>query len=205
MRRGRPRAPQSPANKPLVGKLSGAERDALKRPKPLLGVTMTVDRTDELVRAVAELTKRQVMVGIPAEAAERDPQDGNEINNAAIGYINEWGLPEKNIPARPHLVPGVKDYGPRAIVRLKAAALAVLDGRKPEVDKQLNAIGLEAVSSVRAKITGGLSPPLSPKTIYNRQHRNTKPKRMGTQPLIDFGDYLRHITYVIRKVATGGK
>lgn len=163
------------------------------------GVTITIDRTGELARAVEALTREQVMVGIPADEAARDPQDGNGINNAALGYIHEFGAPEKNIPPRPHLIPGVQDYGPAAVKRLRAAAVAALEGRTPAVRAQMNAIGLEAVSAVRKKITDGLTPPLSPKTIYNRLHR--KPVHTGTQPLIDFGDYLRHISYVIRKIA----
>jgi hypothetical protein len=165
-----------------------------------IGLTVTVDRVDEITKTIRALTKQRVLVGIPAENAARDPQDGDEINNAQIGYINEFGVPEKNIPPRPHLVPGVEATLPDVIKRFKKAAVDGLDGNVKAVDTQMNAVGLNAVSSVRQVITDTLSPPLSPKTIYNRQHRNDLPKRTGTQPLIDFGDYIKHINYVIRKV-----
>lgn len=165
------------------------------------GVTVTIDRARDIFKHTVELTKKEVLVGIPAEKAERD--DGGPINNATIGYIQEFGAPSRNIPARPHLLPGVKAYEPQAITRFRNAATAAMDGKPQEIDRQFNAAGLEAVSSVRAKITDGLTPPLNPKTIYARQHRNTQPRRYGTQPLIDYGDYLRHISFVIRDKEPG--
>ncbi len=178
-----------------------------------VGLTVTVDRTGDLIKAVQELTKIKVMVGIPAEEAEREAPDGSTINNATIGYIQEFGVPEKNIPARPHLVPGVSGYTPRAVERLKFAAQFAFEGRASDVRKQLNAIGLEAVSAVRNIIADGIDPQLSPRTIEARMRRRTEKVKSrarkagliaiakafpGTMtPLIDFGDYIRHISYVL--------
>src|SRR5712672_1378906 len=92
-----------------------------------MGVKVTVDRVDALLKELNALTKQEVLVGIPAEGADRD-KGGGKINNAQLGYIPEFGAPAANIPARPHLIPGVKAYRPTAIKRLKAAAEAAMQG-----------------------------------------------------------------------------
>ncbi len=210
-------------------------------------VEVKQDRVAALTQAIEMLQHRAVFVGIPAEFAQRDDGAG-DVNNAAIGYWNEFGIPKRNIPPRPHLVPGIRAYVPQAQLRLKKALVAACDSsltapppsedvRKPQpsltqiqsearrakpldpVLKQLNAIGVEAVVSVKKQITDGLSPPLAPATIAARKHKQflsalgkgTSAGRIGkaavqaelftgTSPLIFTGDYIRHINYVIRKV-----
>ena len=109
------------------------------------GLTIKADNMAEVVRAVQELTKRKVLVGIPAETADdhgnRDKID-EPISNAAIGYLNEGGIPEKNVPARPHLVPGVEATMPDAVKRFKKAAQEALTGNLKEIDVQMNAVAL---------------------------------------------------------------
>jgi hypothetical protein len=186
------------------------------------GVKVTVDRIDAIVRSINSLTKQQVVVGIPEENANRDPKDGDAINNAALLYIHEFGAPAANIPARPTLGPGIAAYRERAIVRLKAAAQAAMDDAtrgsagaprdvdqvrpiinrgsgndKParEVTAQLNAIGLEAVVSVKKQFTDGQLAPLKPATIAARKRAGFD----GEKPLIRTADLMRHINYAIRK------
>jgi hypothetical protein len=187
-----------------------------------MGVKVTVDRVEEVLRAVNSLTKRQVVVGIPAEFAARDAQDGDKINNAALLYIHETGAPAANIPARPTLGPGIAAYRPRAIERLKKAGEAAMasaglrgstvprdasqvppivvgggDDRDPDkaVMDQLNAIGLEAVVSVKKQFTDGALAPLKPATIAARKRAGFE----GEKPLIRTADLMRHINYAIRK------
>lgn len=69
------------------------------------GVTTRVDNAQAILDALKSLTKKDVLVGIPAEDSDRDDVS---FGNAGIGYINEYGSPAQNIPPRPHLVPGVK-------------------------------------------------------------------------------------------------
>ncbi len=211
-------------------------------------VEVKQDRVGAVVLAIEMLKHRAVFVGIPAEFAQRD--DDAPISNAQIGYINEFGSRASNIPPRPHLVPGIRAYVPQAQLRLKKALVAACDSsltapppsedvRKPQpsltqiqsearrakpldpVLKQLNAIGVEAVVSIKKQITDGLSPPLAEATIAARKRerfkkiikpgQNYSAHRIGTaivqvelvtptSPLIDTGDYVRHINYVIRKV-----
>ncbi|HRG54421.1 MAG TPA: hypothetical protein PLG56_00135 [Lacunisphaera sp.] len=160
-----------------------------------MSVKITKDSTSAVFNAVRALTKTDVLIGIPESAAERG--DDAPITNAAIGYINEFGSPALNIPPRPHLAPGVKEATGKMVPQLRAAATVAIEGNAQEVDRRLNAVGILGVSGVKAKITAGLSPGLSTATLHRRQHRKVAP-RMGTQPLIDTGDYMKHLTYVLR-------
>jgi hypothetical protein len=165
----------------------------VKAPKSL---TIKVDKVEQILGNIEALTKQRVMVGIPQEKnAERD--DGT-ITNAEIGYINEFGEPEMNIPARPHLVPGIREAIPKIVPVMRKGAVAAMDGSAAAADA-LTAVGLIGQVAVQKKITDGPFQALSERTIYNRQHRRIAP-RMGTKPLIDTGAYRQAITFVIRKL-----
>jgi hypothetical protein len=182
-------------------------------------VTVTRDSVAEVLSAINSLTKNRVLIGIPEETAERDPKDGDKINNAQLLMVHEFGAPASNIPARPTLIPGVKAYQQRAIERLKIAGRAAMDvvgstnphdisqvqpivgaarsSDKPDkaVMAQFNAIGLEAVVSVKKQFTEGALAPLKPATIAARKRAGFE----GERPLIRTSDLMRHISYVIRK------
>ena len=158
-----------------------------------MSVTVTKDNVKNVVKQINALTRKRVLVGIPAEAAARE--DDKEINNAAIGYINEFGRPEANIPPRPHLVPGVADANAEITKGLKSAGAAALSGDKAKTERGLVYAGEAAVASVRAKIAAVIPPSLSKRTLDARKARGNE----GETPLIDTGEYNQHITYVIRE------
>lgn len=159
-------------------------------------VTVTKDATSALERAVRDLIKNQVLVGVPAEGANRKPEKGEKSapSNAQIGYWMEYGAPEANIPARPHLLPGIERAQGSITARLGKAGEAALSGKADEVDRGLNAVGIVAQNAVRAEVTDGAFAPLAKRTIQRRQAKG----RTGTKPLIDTGQYRRSLTYVIR-------
>jgi len=178
-------------------------------------VTTTVvqDHTAELMRSIRQLVKREVLVGIPSDKTERMAQ-GEAINNATIGYIMEHGSPAKNIPARPHLIPGIANARPAILERFEKAARAGLQGDVAEADRQLSAAGMLAASSVKALITAGLSPALADATLASRVRRNRAAKGAAAElarraqgiapgsdlakPLIESGQYRNAITYVLK-------
>jgi hypothetical protein len=187
-----------------------------------MDVKVTRDSVAAVLEAINSLTKNRVLIGIPEENAERDPKDGDKINNAQLLFLHEHGAPASNIPARPTLIPGVKAYQQRAIERLKKAGQAAMDvagrqgstvprdvgqvqpiiasggsDRAPDkaVMAQFNAIGLEAVVSVKKQFTEGELTPLKPATIAARKRAGFE----GERPLVRTGDLMRHISYVIRK------
>lgn len=160
-------------------------------------VKVVKDGVPDLLKAIKELTSKEVLVGIPDTAAGRsDPdEDGQSISNAEIGYLMENGSPTQNIPPRPHLVPGVEAARGKIEARLKSGAQAALSGKKSDVDATLTAVGITAENAVKSKITDGPFVPLSPKTIAKRKAKG----RTGTKPLIDTSQYRRAITHVVRK------
>jgi hypothetical protein len=151
------------------------------------------DRMPQLLKAMSNLVKSEVLVGVPAESTERS--DGEPINNATLLYIHENGAPKANIPARPSLVPGVRAVEDKVAERLKRAASATLAGNARAIDQQLHAAGLIAENSVKATINAGIEPELADSTLAARERRG----RTGDVPLIDTGKLRNSITHVVRK------
>ncbi len=161
------------------------------------GVTMTKDDVDAILKQIRALTKQEVLIGVPDENAGREPEEGEKdepISNAEIGYVMEFGLPEKNIPARPHLVPGVEEATDKLGNILQTGATKALSGDKEAVDIALSKAGLVGQNAVRNKVNEGPFQELSEKTLAARKRRG----RTGEKPLLDTLKYLKSLTYVIR-------
>lgn len=156
-----------------------------------MSLKVTKDRTNDVLKAMAGLTKNHVLVGIPDSTPERD--DG-EMSNAQLGYIHEFGSPAQNIPARPFLVPGVNDAKSAVAKQMEAGIKKTLTGDKSAADKALHAAGLTAENAAKAKINSNVPPPLSPRTLAQRRARGVT--RENT--LVDTGQLRNSITYVIR-------
>lgn len=155
------------------------------------GLTIRSDLSGKILQALKEVGKKDVLVGIPEGKSEREDAD---IGNAAIGYINENGSPAQNIPARPHLVPGVRKAQSETLPLLKSAVQSILTGDSNAATRSLEQAGTLAANSVKSFITDAEFVPLAPTTIRNRLSRG----RTGDKPLIDTGQYRRSITYVVR-------
>lgn len=163
------------------------------------GLTITADNVGKVMAGIAILATNRVMVGVPAEDAERSQDDDERgpINNAALLYIHENGAPEAGIPARASLVPGIESVQGKIEEGLRAAADDAVEGRVDGVMRKLAAIGLIAQNAVRRKITTGPFTPLAPKTLAARRRRG----RTGDKPLIDTAQMRAAVTYVLRKVS----
>lgn len=191
-------------------------------------VKMRVDHVAAIRRAIKSLKKSDVLVGIPQADNERHDEDNKStMGNAAIGYIMEFGAPEKNIPARPFLNPGVKGAADKIAPQMRRAGRAALDRDTGTMDQALSRAGLIGQNAVRAKITEGPFVPLAPSTIRARKYgRGTKSTRKselayrelaeagaqaagmsesemqdaaGIRPLINTGQLRNSISYVVRK------
>lgn len=162
------------------------------------GIKVTKDQTAGMLAAIKALTKDRVLVGIPSEKAFRAPDADDphpELNNAEIGFLMEFGAPDANIPARPHLVPGVQASTKDAIPKLyREAADKALAGDMKAVDDAHVKVGFTATSSVKNLIRSGIAPPLAEATIADRKRRG----RMGTTPLLDTGQYVRNLDFVVK-------
>ena len=93
------------------------------------------------------------------------------LSNGAIGYILETGAPERNLPARPFLVPGVRAALPEIRKGMHKAVVAALSGKPGDIDKGLDEAGLMAVASVQQTMIAGGFVPLSDRTIETRARR----------------------------------
>lgn len=196
-----------------------------------MSARLTVKRNDldAVVRALRELARKEVLVGIPASTADREEGDSSPLNNAELGYIHENGSPSQNIPARPFLIPGVEKQKESISSHMEKAMRAALKGDSTKLANELNAVGLVASTGARYEIQHGDFEPLQPATIRNRR-KNRKTKSMresekkyfkgltkvsgdvdvpidyrglqeesGIQPLINTGQLRDAITYVIRQ------
>lgn len=150
----------------------------------------------DLERTLQKLSGSQVVIGIPEGKASRD--DGSGINNATIGYINEFGSERMHIPARPHLIPGVQAAAPKLTEIMSKFLKKKMQLKDGDYSNCLNACGLVASASVKNLLQEGLRPPLAPSTIKARA-RKTKGDHSGDVPLIDTGNYMNHITYTVIK------
>jgi hypothetical protein len=171
------------------------------------------DNTKQFEAMLKAVKAKNVLIGIPADNTERPDEN---INNAQLGYIHEYGAPEQNIPARPFLTTGVEKVKDKCAVILKHGLTQVFSGQEG-FDESMRDAGQLASDSVKTTITDGLSPALSPATLRSRalkqlksadkQQREIAKKaidsgdysEISATPLVDTGALLASITYVIRK------
>ncbi len=156
------------------------------------GIKMTKDDLAKLKKSLSAITSKDVLVGIPASETER--KDGDPITNSLIGFISEFGLPEKNIPARPWLNPGIREGKSNIEKYLKQAGQAYLHNNPEQATRALMAAGLSAQNSVKNKITVGPFAKLAPATIAARLRRGIT----RTDPLKDTLQFLNSVVYVLR-------
>jgi hypothetical protein len=178
-----------------------------------MSVQVTVDKLAQVLASMSELVKKEVLVGIPDSAPERREEDKSPLSNAQIGYIQEFGSPAANIPARPFLIPGVENAQSDVVDEFRAGAKAALNGNAGQVEKSLVRAGIQAQNSVRAKIQDGPFEPLKAATLRARARRGRKgaqaeldsraagnaPDNSNAKPLLDTGQLRNSVTFVIRK------
>lgn len=154
-------------------------------------VRLIANKLPKAKASFAQLSKQDVLVGVPREddARTTPPGEKSGMNNATIAYIQDNGSPAANIPARPFMEPGIEAVKPQIVSRFKGAARDVLSlkGNPPErIDKTLHAVGMIAQSSIRATIGKGIPPPLAPSTVASRfRARGTKSRRKGEIKYLD--------------------
>lgn len=168
-------------------------------------ITSTKDSLAKVMASVKTLTKSEVLIGIPNANAARSAEEeaekkasGEPLTNAELGYVHEFGVPEKNIPARPFLVPGVASVKDRVAKVLGNGARKALSGEAGAAEAALTKAGLIAETAVKQKIDEGPFVPLAPVTLAQRQYRG----RTGEKPLIDTAQMQRSVTHVVRPKET---
>jgi len=145
-----------------------------------------------------------VLVGIPSDqtqepgyskGAKFNAVTGKRIpvSLALIGWVMEKGSPIKGIPARPHLVPGVRAVQEQISAAFRQVGKAGLKGDAAAVDRGLHAAGFVAVNSVKTLINSNIAPPLAKATLQARARRGVT----RTNTLVDTGNYRNAFNYFI--------
>jgi hypothetical protein len=173
-------------------------------------VIVVKDDVAKFVKAINDLAGLRVMIGVPADHPEGASPGSNQRNdgptNALLAYIHNTGSPAQNIPARPHLVPGVEKALPRMVAFLRRAATFASKGNQQGMMQNLHAVGLLGQNAVRQEITTGQFAPLAPATVRARMRKLAKsggkvaPGFTAIKPLLDSGQLRAAYAYVIRKV-----
>lgn len=145
----------------------------------------------EIERALKELVKKQVLVGIP-EGENR--QESGEPSNAQLGYLHHMGSPANNIPARPWLLPAIAGAQTKISGHLKKAAESALDGDMSKADRHLHAAGMTAQNAAKAKLTNGPFRPLSKQRMQERLAKG----QANPKPLLDTMQMRNSVTYIVK-------
>lgn len=178
-------------------------------------------RRDAFKRSLESLTRKEVYVGIPAEASSR-PGDGS-INNAELLYIHthgvrrkamrdemdammnmgmkysqahtlytrEHGSPMMSIPPRPVLQPAIEDRKPEISMVLADAGRAALLNDVAVYEANLNKAGMVAASAAQGWFE-------NPQNDWPPNSPRTIRRKGSDQPLVDTGEMRKAITYVVR-------
>jgi len=153
---------------------------------------MTLNKLPAFLKSLKAMSSKGVLVGIPHDKDSRS--DGSETN-AQIAFTQEFGSGVKNIPPRPFLIPAIKKIQPKAIEILKDGAIKAMHGE--DIHITYEKVGLIGQNAVQNEIKNGSFVPLAESTLRARRNRR-KNGKAGTKPLIDTGQMLNSITYVVR-------
>ena len=184
------------------------------------GITMRDSfRLKKIFKAMRSIPERDVLVGIPEENSGRSHELSQPITNAQLGYVHENGAPERNIPARPFLLPAIRETKDQVASYMRQAAAASLAGDEGKANRAMHAAGLLVSTAAKRNITQGIPPPLKSSTLRARARRKAgsghriglgaqdelnarangmAPSTQFAKPLIDSGQMLAAITYVVR-------
>jgi hypothetical protein len=166
-------------------------------------VRVTEDHVADVEKAIRELARVRVLVGIPAANATRRT---GHVDNVMLGYIHERGSPIRHIPARPFLFPGVENSRDQWTPHMAAAAKAAFEGKSAAMNQSLTRAGLVAVAAVKMRIRSNIPPPLAQATIAARRRRSagSSYRRKATTPemavaLIDTAQLINSLTSVVER------
>lgn len=161
------------------------------------GIRCRKDNSAQVLAGIRELSKMDVLVGIP----EGPQRDDAPLSNAQLGYLQATGAEVAifghpvTLPPRPFLEMGIEDSTPVTSEHLKSAASLALDGDVSGAEKQLESAGMVASNAAQAVIgNGDRLHPLSEATKQLRREKGIP----GEKPLYEHGFLKNSITYVVR-------
>ncbi len=157
--------------------------------KPAVTVKKSGIGTAEFARRVRELKRQEVYVGIQAKDTARKK---GKINNASLLFVHE-NSERPWLPQRKILVPGIEANKQIIAPMLMTAAKAVLANKPDEATRDLNLAGTAGANSVKRFVEDKVNlKPNAPSTIRRKK---------SDTPLVDTGDLIRSVTYVVKRKA----
>lgn len=157
-------------------------------------------RLKQVMKRAEKLNQLQLVVGIPNDGKSR--KDSDEITNAELGVIHEFGVPERGIPERSFMRSTMSEESENLGNLAKVMVSGCLSGQiTPR--KAFSQIGAYLKGQVVEKITDGEFQPNTAETT-KRKLAPVKDKRKkrapdANKPLIDTGQLRGAITYEVRE------
>lgn len=166
---------------------------------------VTADFTADFKKLVDRFKHDTVLVGIPEERAQRTgDSDHDQINNATLFAIANFGSPKRNIPPWPIMAIGIRNAQ-------KEIAAAYLDAAKVSLRKGLTALDtyynragqiaateIKKVINSQQDVPGGKPEESTLEGRKNRKSATGKPSPFkGTKYWLVTGQLRNAITYVI--------
>jgi hypothetical protein len=160
---------------------------------------------EEAGRKLADAIRTLENKGVKVGWIDGSKYPDGKISVAMIAAQNEFGNPNKNIPARPFMRPTIQAEESNWIKLSQDGAKKVLRN-EITMDAVLNLIGSQAEADIKKTISKLYYPALAETTVLNRIRRNQKlnnisgrltEKNIGniSKPLIDTGIMFNTITH----------
>lgn len=147
------------------------------------------------VRQLEDLSKKEVVVGIPASANKNHKsEDGEIIKLAELGAIHEYGSPKLRIPQRSFLRIPLQTNHDR-LLKFISKELSFSEIDTNNALGKLGALGQSVVLEAFKTQGDGKWKPLSPLTELYRKKGNSSG---SSKPLIDTGQLRQSITFEVR-------
>lgn len=166
--------------------------------KPTL--TVSSDFTQQFNQLIKRFRNDSVLVGIPEEKSERmDNGDGEQINNATLLAIANFGSPQRNIPPWPIMSIGIRNAKDDLAEEYRKAAITSLKTGFDALDTYYNRAGIIASNSIKKVINQQEQIPdnkPAEATLEARKNRKPTPFK-GTKYWLVTGQMRNSITYVI--------
>lgn len=183
----------------------------------------TTDHFSSLQKMLKDLAKKDVMIGIPEEAASRQGSNTDDINNAELLYIHTHGVrkPQMRTEMQRSIDGGMKysaahslyvqEHGsPLIQVPPRPVLEPAIEDKKEIIARQLGKVSKAALDKDTVLLEAELNKAgmfgqsaaqgwfENPKNGWPENAENTKKAKGSNLPLIDTGEMRKAITYVVR-------
>lgn len=186
-------------------------------------VIQTMKAFESITKKLSELTRKRVLVGVPAERSAR-PEVGEKINNAELLYIQSHGVRKKSMrdEMQQHIDAGMKYSAAHSLyIQSHGSPLWQIPPRpvlEPAIEDSKGPIAKQLKQSYKAALDGnkqevenslhkaGMVAENAAKAWFENPANKWPPnspktikKKGSDSPLIDTGEMRKAITHVIRE------